>query len=73
MGHQANVRPSPFVGDVNYLFERGIPGINWGPGDLTMGVHGTNEYVPVDQVLNAAKVYTMTAINWCGVKGSMPK
>lgn len=67
MGKKPNVLPSPFVGDVNYMFEKGIKGVNWGPGDLSMGIHGTNEYVPVDQVLNAAKVYAAAAVNWCGV------
>jgi acetylornithine deacetylase len=67
MGSKAVVSPSPFVGDVNYLFEKGIKGVNWGPGDLSMGIHGANEYVPVDQVVAAAKLYAVTAINWCGI------
>ena len=67
MGKPARVQPSPFVGDVNYMFEKGIKGVNWGPGDLSMGIHGTNEYVPVDHVLNAAKMYAAAIINWCGV------
>ncbi|MGQ9615591.1 MAG: M20 family metallopeptidase [Spirochaetota bacterium] len=67
MGRKPNILPSPFVGDVNYMFEKGIKGVNWGPGDLSMGIHGTNEYVPVEQVLNAAKVYAVTIVNWCGV------
>jgi acetylornithine deacetylase len=65
-GKAPNVRPSPFVGDVNYLFEKGVSGVNWGPGDLNMGIHGANEYVPVEQVLQAAKAYAMAAASWCG-------
>jgi acetylornithine deacetylase len=65
MGHEPNVGPCPFVGDVNYMFEKGVNGVNWGPGDLSMGIHGANEHIPVEQVLNAAKAYAMAAINWC--------
>jgi len=67
MGSTPNVKPSPFVGDVNYMFEKGMNGVNWGPGDLSMGIHGTNEHVPVDQVINAAKIYSAAIINWCGL------
>jgi acetylornithine deacetylase len=67
MGNPPNVAPSPFVGDVNYMFEKGVQGVNWGPGDLSMGIHGANEHVPVDQVINAAKVYAAAIVNWCGV------
>ena len=37
-----------------------------GPGDLGAGVHGPNEYVPIDEVIACAKVYAITALNWCG-------
>ncbi len=67
MGTPPNIQPSPFVGDVNYMFEKGIKGVNWGPGDLSMGIHGANEHVPVEHVLNAAKIYAIAAINWCGL------
>ncbi|MBD3308062.1 ArgE/DapE family deacylase [candidate division KSB3 bacterium] len=67
MGTAPYVKPSPFVGDVNYMFEKGIKGVNWGPGDLSMGIHGANEYVPVEQVVTAAKLYAAAAINWCGL------
>jgi len=69
MGEKPQIKPSPFVGDVNYLFEKGVKGVNWGPGDLSMGIHGTNEYVPVEQVLDAAKIYAAAIISWCGVAG----
>ena len=67
MGVSPEIKPSPFVGDCNYMFEKGIKGIYWGPGDLSMGIHGTNEHVPVDQVINAAKMYTAAIVNWCGI------
>jgi acetylornithine deacetylase len=58
--------PSPFVGDMNYLFEKGVKCIVWGPGDIALA-HGTNEYVEVEQLISAAKLYAATAVNCCGV------
>ena len=66
-GTKPNIKPSPFVGDANYMFEKGIKSVYWGPGDLTMGIHGTNEHIPVEQVLDAAKLYAAAAIDWCGI------
>ncbi len=60
------VGPGFFVGDANYLFEKGQKCVYFGPGNANFGIHGTNEYVPVEQVINAAKVYAVMAINWCG-------
>jgi acetylornithine deacetylase/succinyl-diaminopimelate desuccinylase family protein len=65
MGKPPRVAPSPFVGDMNYLFEKGVPCIVWGPGDIGLA-HGTNEYVEVEQLISAAKLYAATAVNWCG-------
>jgi acetylornithine deacetylase len=60
------VGPGFFVGDANYLFEKGQKCVYFGPGNANFGIHGTNEYVPVEQVINAAKIYAVMAINWCG-------
>ena len=57
----------PAVGDANYMFEKGIKCVNWGPGN-GKGGHGTNEYIEIDDVINAAKVYAAMAINWCGLE-----
>ncbi|MBI4231784.1 ArgE/DapE family deacylase, partial [Candidatus Peregrinibacteria bacterium] len=57
---------SPFVCDANYMFEKGLPVIVFGPGDITK-VHGSDEYVPVDQILDACRIYAFMMINWCGV------
>jgi acetylornithine deacetylase len=54
------------VGDANYMFEKGIKCVTWGPGEVGLA-HGTNEYVEVDKVINAAKVYAAMAVNWCGM------
>jgi len=36
-----------------------------GPGDLTMGAHGANEFVPVEQVIKCAKTYASMILRWC--------
>ena len=43
--------------DANIMSEAGETTIIFGPGDLAMNAHGTNEYVPVQQVIDACKVY----------------
>jgi acetylornithine deacetylase len=53
--------------DANIMTGEGETTIIFGPGDLAYGAHGTNEYVPVDQVIAACKVYASFIIDWCGV------
>ena len=55
------------VCDANAYYEMGIPAILFGPGDLSMGTHAENEYVPVDQVISAAKIYANMAIHYLGL------
>jgi acetylornithine deacetylase len=52
--------------DATWLNEKGIPSVTFGPGGLESGVHGPNEHVPIDELIFCAKVYALTAINWCG-------
>jgi acetylornithine deacetylase len=53
------------VCDATFLNENGVPAMTFGPGDLGTGVHGPNEYVPIAEVVECAKVYAITALNWC--------
>lgn len=53
--------------DANIMTGEGETTIIFGPGDLAYGAHGTNEFVPVDQVVDACKVYAHLIIDWCGV------
>ena len=55
--------------DLNYLVLKGIPGVILGPGDIADGVHGIDEFLPVNQLVECAKVYAATIVNWCGVSG----
>lgn len=54
--------------DANIMTGAGETTIIFGPGDLAYGAHGTNEFVPVDQVIDACKVYAQLIIDWCGVR-----
>lgn len=54
----------PAVCDANSFFELGIPSIIFGPGDLSMGTHAENEYVPIEHVINATKIYANLIIKW---------
>lgn len=63
-GREATLRPGPFVGDANYMFEKGVKSIYFGPGDIGR-CHGTNEYIEVGEMLEAAKIYAAMILNWC--------
>jgi acetylornithine deacetylase len=54
------------VCDVTWLDQRGIPGIIYGPGVATTA-HAENEYVPLHQLITAAKVYALASMDFCGV------
>lgn len=54
------------VCDTTFLCQKGIPAVIFGPGDLSMGAHGPNEHVPIDQLLTACKTIAVTILNRCG-------
>jgi len=55
--------------DGSYVAGRGQTIVTLGPGDGSAGVHGPNEYVAIDNLVKAAKIYALTALDWCGVAG----
>ena len=55
--------------DANIMSEAGVATVIFGPGDLAMNAHGANEYVPVQQVIDACKVYASLIIDCCGEPG----
>lgn len=58
---------SKFVGDAAFLQrECNVPTVYFGPGDCSMGVHGPNEFVPLDQVVDCAKAIATFILDWCG-------
>ncbi|MEM4346351.1 MAG: ArgE/DapE family deacylase [Candidatus Caldarchaeum sp.] len=52
--------------DTRFLNKYGqTPTVIFGPG-LTEQMHAVNEYVPVENVVNAAKIMALTILDWCG-------
>lgn len=64
----ANIAGFPAVDDATWLERGGIPAISYGPGNVMMA-HAVDEYVPISEVMEACKVYALTAMAWCGVAG----
>ena len=62
---QPEVRGMPGPCDANIMNEAGLTTVIFGPGDLSMNAHGTNEYVPVQHVIDACKVYASLMIDRC--------
>ncbi|MEM1831037.1 MAG: ArgE/DapE family deacylase [Desulfurococcaceae archaeon] len=58
-----NINPFLYItwatGDSKYYRSKGIPVVNYGPG--REGVHEYNERVKVEDIINATKVYAVTA------------
>ncbi len=56
--------------DLPYLARHaGIPGVVFGPGNCTVA-HGSNEHVPIDEVVAATKTLVLVVCRWCGVRGA---
>lgn len=68
LGRPGEFEYASFTSDGNYFNDRGQPTIIFGPGDLVMGTHGPDEYIPVEDVAAAARVFAHFMIDWCGVK-----
>jgi acetylornithine deacetylase len=58
---------SPFVCDANFWFPLGQPSLVFGVGDPSWGIHGTNEFLPVADLIRATKVFAAATMAWCGV------
>ncbi len=43
----------------------GIPALIFGPGD-PITAHGSNEYVALEEVVQAAKILLGAVLRWCG-------
>ncbi len=67
-GREAEVETSPFVCDANFWFPLGQPSLIFGLGDPSWGIHGTNEFLPVEDLIEATKLFAAIAMAWCGVE-----
>ncbi len=65
IGSPLPIGAKPFVDDGNtYASEAGIPALTHGPA--ATGAHTLNEAVPVDELVRVAKLYALTAVEFCG-------
>jgi acetylornithine deacetylase len=69
-GRDPVVQTAPFVCDANFWFPLGQPSLIFGLGDPSWGIHGTNEFLPVDDLIAATKIFAGVTMAWCGVAES---
>jgi acetylornithine deacetylase/succinyl-diaminopimelate desuccinylase family protein len=66
--NQAVISCFKAVCDAYYLNKLGITSIVLGPGSISNSVHGDNEFIYVDDLIAATKIYAAFAMDWCGVE-----
>lgn len=54
------------VADATFLNQAGIPTICIGPGTVQT-LHAANEHVSIDELVDAAKIFALSIVEWCGV------
>ncbi len=67
LGRQAEFDGFTAVCDINWLKKKDVTGIMLGPGDLSDGTHGVDEFVAIKQVVDCCKIYAAAMVNWCEV------
>lgn len=65
MGLPTRIEGFVAVSDIAHYAGAGVPGVLYGPAGA--GLHGTDEYVDVASLIEAAKVVAATTVKWCGV------
>ena len=55
------------VDDATFLNQAGVPTITIGPGHIG-NAHAVNEYVEIEELIDASKVYALSIVEWCGVE-----
>jgi len=68
-GKEAIISGFKAVADPTFLSQAGIPAVLFGPGSLGSGIHGPDEYVPIEQVIECTKTFAFMAMDWCGSTG----
>jgi acetylornithine deacetylase len=66
LGEPAKYYGFAAVDDAAFLNRAGIPAISIGPGSLAVA-HAANEYVEIAELVDAAKIYALSIVDWCGV------
>jgi acetylornithine deacetylase len=67
LGKTPPVTISPFVCDANFWYPLGQDCLIWGIGEPSWGIHGTNERIPIADLINGAKAFAAATMGWCGV------
>lgn len=67
-GREPVVETSPFVCDANFWFPLGQPSLIFGVGDPSWGIHGTDEHLPIADLIEATKLFAGVTMAWCGVE-----
>ena len=67
-GRDPIIETAPFVCDANFWFPLGQDSLIFGLGDPSWGIHGTNEFLPVTDLLEATKLFAAVTMAWCGVE-----
>ena len=66
LGKEPEITGRQGAADIRYLIKYGnTPTVIFGPG-LTEQMHATNEWVNVDDVIQATKILALTIMDWCG-------
>lgn len=65
LGKPAIISGFKAVCDATYLNKYGVPSVVFGPGSVSWSVHGNDEYITIDNLVDAAKVYASMIIDWC--------
>ncbi|MCS7055527.1 MAG: ArgE/DapE family deacylase [Thermoflexales bacterium] len=64
-------RPPPIIAgitaglDTRFAGQFGVPALAWGPDGA--GLHGANEYVELDSVIEVTRTLAIFAARWCGI------
>ncbi|MEF2966654.1 ArgE/DapE family deacylase [Paenibacillus sp. M1] len=64
IGLEGKIEGLGFHTDMGWLVNVGIPTVNFGPGDPRLA-HHSDEFTPVDEVIDAVKMIAKTILDWC--------
>ncbi len=60
------LRCTSFTSDANYIVvDNDVVVLTWGPGRSSYGVHAASERIAIDDVIDAARMYARTILDWC--------
>ncbi len=66
-GNPATISGFKAVCDAYYLNRLGITTVVLGPGAVCNSVHGDNEFIVIDDLIETTKIYAAMILDWCGI------